>query len=70
MEKDDGKYLGTKGCADYIRRSPGAVRNLVMRKAIPYRKLGGRLIFLRDEIDRWIENADGVTFEDLTKQNG
>lgn len=54
---DVGEYLGG--------RSPGAIRNLVLRRAIPFRKVGGRLLFLRSEIDRWIDEAPGVRPEDL-----
>ena len=56
------------GIAIYINRSEGAVRNLVMRRAIPYRKVAGRLIFLKEEIDAWIENAPGLSLEQLDKE--
>ncbi|RZB36307.1 MAG: hypothetical protein SRB2_02132 [Desulfobacteraceae bacterium Eth-SRB2] len=48
MKRDE--LLNTKECGVVIRRSPGAVRNLVLRRAIPYRKVAGRLVFLRSEI--------------------
>jgi excisionase family DNA binding protein len=59
------EYLTTKECADLINRSSGAVRNLVMRRRIPFRKPGGRLLFLRSEIKKWIDDAPGVKIEDL-----
>ena len=49
----------------FLRRSPGAIRNLVLRRRIPYRKLAGRLVFLYDEIVEWIEKAPGVRLKDL-----
>lgn len=55
----------TAEAAEYIKRSPGAVRNLVMRRAIPFRKPGGRLMFLRSELVEWIMDAPGVRLEDL-----
>ena len=57
MEK---KYLNTKECGQLTNRTAGAIRNLVMRRAIPFRKPGGRLLFLRSEIEAWIENAEGL----------
>ena len=57
------KYLNTTECAKLISRTPGAVRNLVLRRAIPFRKPGGRLMFIRSEIQAWIEDADGLTFQ-------
>lgn len=51
--------------SDFLNRSPGAIRNLVMRRVIPYRKVAGRLTFLRSEIEEWIDKAPGVKLEDL-----
>ena len=62
---DFKKYLTTDECADLLRRTPGAIRNLVLRRAIPYRKQGGRLYFLREEIEKWIEGAPGLRIEDI-----
>ena len=38
---------------------------MVMSRAIPFRKPGGRLIFLKAEIDRWIGMSEGVTIEEI-----
>jgi hypothetical protein len=62
---DNEIYLDVRQLASYIKRSPGAIRNLVMRRAIPYRKPAGRLIFLKDEIDRWIRMAPGKKLEEI-----
>jgi len=62
-------YFDTKGLASYINRSEGAIRNLVMRRAIPFRKPGGRLIFLRDEVDRWIAMSEGLTIEEILSES-
>jgi len=59
------QYLYTKDCADFLGKTPGAIRNLVMRRLIPYRKPGGRLIFLRSEIEKWVEKAPGLKLENL-----
>lgn len=53
--------------AEYLTKSPGAIRNLVMRRKIPYRKVSGRLYFFQDELDRWLDNSPGVRLEDLSK---
>jgi len=59
------EYLTTKECGRLIGRSAGAIRNLVLRRQIPFRKPAGRLLFIRSEIERWIENAPGVKPEDI-----
>lgn len=65
MRELDGQYLTIDDLSSYIHRSKGAIRNLVLRRAIPYRKPAGRLIFLKEEIDKWIQSSPGKTFEEL-----
>ena len=57
-------YLNTNECAKYLSRTPKAIRELAFRKAIPYRKPGGRLLFMKEEIDIWIESSEGLSLED------
>ncbi|HEA68203.1 MAG TPA: DNA-binding protein [Desulfobacterales bacterium] len=59
------EFLITSECTKLLKRTPGAVRNLVLRRKIPFRKPGGRLIFLRSEIEKWIEKAPGLRLRDL-----
>lgn len=60
----DKIYFNTKQLSEYIGRTPKAVRDMTFRKMIPYRKAGGRLIFVKGEVDQWIEAGDGLSFED------
>ena len=59
------RYLNTVECADLLSRSPAAIRNLVLRRKIPFRKPGGRLVFVRGEIEEWIEKAPGISLNEL-----
>jgi len=53
----------------FIHRSPGAIRNLVLRGRIPYRKVGGRrLVFLQEELEKWIMSAPGLRLEEITRK--
>jgi len=58
-------YFDTNECAIYIKRTPPAVRKLVDRRRIPFRKPSGRLIFLKSELDKWIQGAPGVKVDDI-----
>jgi excisionase family DNA binding protein len=51
------KYMGVSEVSRYIVKSKGAVRNLVLRRAIPFHKPGGRLLFDRMEIDEWVKQS-------------
>ena len=66
--KSTERYLNVNQISNYLKRSTGAVRNLVMRRAIPYRKPAGRLLFDRDEIDLWIKKSEGISLEELRKE--
>jgi excisionase family DNA binding protein len=59
------EYLTVQELSLYLKRSPGAIRNLVLRRAVPYRKPAGRLLFDKDEIDKWIHDSEGVSFDEL-----
>jgi len=59
------QYLTVNDLSKIIGRSPAAVRNLVLRRRVPFRKPGGRLLFLPDEIERWVEESEGIKLEDL-----
>ena len=63
------EYLSVKELSGYLKRSEGAVRNLVLRRKIPFRKPGGRLLFDRSQIDMWIKQSEGVGIEDLERKH-
>lgn len=65
MKQFDGQYMNVDELASYIKRSKGAIRNLILRRAIPYRKPAGRLIFLKEEIDQWVQMAPGKSLEEI-----
>ena len=65
MRIEKRNILDTKGAAELLNRSPGAIRNLVMRRAIPYRKAGGRLVFFKHEIELWIDSSPGVRLNEI-----
>lgn len=52
---EPGRYLDSVGCAAYIGRSVEAVRCLVKRGQIPHIKIGRKLQFDKERIDRWMD---------------
>lgn len=65
MEGKMDEYLDTFAVAAFLKRTPGAIRNLVLRRKIPFRKVGGRLLFQKGEIKQWVETAPGLRLSDL-----
>ena len=62
------KFLGVDSLAVYIDRSPAAIRNLVLRRAIPFFKPAGRLLFEREKIDAWVKQSEGVSLEEILNE--
>lgn len=68
MSTEKNLLWDIKKVSEYLNRSPGAVRNLVLRRAIPFRKVGGRLSFIEAEIHAWIEKSPGMSLEKFQKE--
>ena len=66
---DEQYYMNTAEVANYLRKSPGAIRNLVLRRRIPFRKLAGRLLFRKSEINAWIDRSTGLRLENCRESN-
>ena len=61
---DHPEYLTTQGVADYLHWPKKRIDNLCSMGRIPHNKEGGRRIFIRQEIDRWVQRLDGPTVRD------
>lgn len=61
MSPNKRPYLNTKEAAAFLGRTEPSIRSLVFRRQIPFRRVGGRLCFLADELDHWIrEESPGL----------
>ena len=57
--------------ADLLGRTEGAVRQMVWRRQLPHRRVAGRVVFLRDEILRFIaDQSPGVRPEEIMEKVG
>jgi excisionase family DNA binding protein len=52
--EETSRYLTTPTCATYIGRTVAAVRGLVKRGQIPCVRVGRRVQFDKERIDRWM----------------
>ena len=58
----DQIYLDIKELSEYIR-------NLTRRRKIPFKYVGGRrLLFVKEDIDVWIKESDGLSLEGFRKK--
>ena len=59
------ELLNVTEIAQYLKRSESSIRNLVARRQIPFRKLGGRLVFIKKDILEWVYVAKGLSIDDF-----
>lgn len=59
------EILTIEEAAIKLKRTPRSIRALILRRAIPFRKAGGRILFIEEELDRWVLASPGKTLEDL-----
>ena len=55
--------LTTKEVADYLGISTGLVYTLVRERKIPSVKLGRRILFKIDSVDRWLAQQEAAALE-------
>ncbi len=59
-----GRYGGLAEAAAYLGKTDKAVRKLVERRAVPFRRAGKRLVFDLEELDLWVASLPGVAVEE------
>jgi excisionase family DNA binding protein len=47
-------WLSAREAAEYLRWPLKRIYNLTAARAIPHHRQGGRLVFNREELDRWL----------------
>ena len=68
------QIMNVKEVAEYLKCSESSIRNLVRDKQIPNFRIGSKLNFNRETIDRWvngqeIRNIQNDNSENLAKLN-
>ncbi len=51
---------GVRECAHYLRRSASWVYHATSRGELPYRRIGGRLVFEPEVIRAWVQRLPGT----------
>jgi hypothetical protein len=62
--KIDGAFLDLAGAAAFWGLTQKALRARVSQGLVPYRRLGGRLIFIKREVEQFYSALPGVTPEE------
>lgn len=62
------RLLGILETAALLGRTENAIRRMVERRQIPYRKSNRRIFFLESELREYIERLPGLSLEDLRER--
>ncbi len=60
----NGLALDVRSCANLLGTTERAVRGMVSKRIIPHRRISSRLVFLRSEVEKWLENLSGCSLDE------
>ena len=58
------KYMDLDMLINYIPLTKSTVYSKVSRKEIPFKKIGKKLVFDKDDIDLWVDNGGEMLIEE------
>lgn len=70
-QPNDMSYLNAEQAAEYLHRKISTIYSLVQNRKIPSYKRGGKLLFIKSELQQWVEKGRKKTNEEVvaaTKQ--
>jgi len=62
------RLLNLTTAAAYLGMTEWALRSRIRQLQVPFRRIGGRIYFLKDELDEMIVNLPGVTLHEVEIQ--
>jgi excisionase family DNA binding protein len=65
----DREAMNTSAAAAFLDCTPTALYKLVSRRAIPFRKKGKKLLFLRSELEQFLRQLPGLRLVDLATRD-
>ena len=66
----NGALLDIAQGAEFLGITQRALRARVARHQVPFRKMGGRVVFVRVELEKWIEALEGCDVKEALANVG
>lgn len=60
----NGALMDIATAASFLGTTEKTIRGQVSRRLIPFRRLGGRIVFVRHEIESWVASLEGCPLEE------
>ena len=65
---DAARLLSVKEAAEFLGTSERALRARINRRAVPFRKWGGKVILTRQDLEKFVDSLPaGCSLEEATK---
>jgi hypothetical protein len=68
LNKQPSELLSITTAAQDYGGSPAQWRGRIARKQVPFRRLGGRIVLLRGELETFLQNLPGCTPAQITER--
>ena len=59
--------LDVRGVAELLGTTADMIRSRVSRGLLPYRRWGGRIIFVRSEVEAFLRQLPGCSFDEALR---
>jgi excisionase family DNA binding protein len=64
-KRDKIYYMDVKMVSEYIHFAKSTIYKWVGEDYIPHKKLGKRVLFIKNDIDQWVQNNGRMVLDDL-----
>ncbi|MDA2928477.1 helix-turn-helix domain-containing protein [Acidobacteria bacterium AH-259-O06] len=64
---DQAELMDLKKAARFLDKTEKALRACVDRRTVPFRRIGSRIYFSKDELDEWWEQLEGVSVQEAVE---
>jgi len=61
---EESALLTVRTVAALLGSTEKGIRARVARRVIPFRRMGGRITFIRSEVEQWLAALDGCTLQE------
>jgi excisionase family DNA binding protein len=70
IAQSDGALLNAEQAAKYLNLSESYIRKATARNALPFVKIGTRVLFKRDALNEWIDSHTVATNAEVSERAG
>jgi hypothetical protein len=60
----NGAALDVRGAAVFLGTTEKALRGMIARQLVPYRRLNSRIVLVRSDLEQFLDGLPGVTLDE------